>query len=359
MAQPEGEPAIPTANAAEEGLIDESFAASLRRTQGEVPDTYGAAGEFSKRRLFFPNQMGDLWKANPIFSMCVFGNSTAMNIMVFTVLPWAILTLVMWPFALGYRSLAGLAWFVFALFMLLSLAFIWLGTRSSVKPTLFWTCLGGKCVLTCVLGMLLGLYINSKYALRYHAYEASPSYTNVVPTEDPGARKDAGSITFSEDSFVDFSRSLGHKDGNLYCVAPVLNSAIAGGAPAPGTTLTTVNYWAVGQNCCNQRGTFWCGSKGKEIGGLVVMDVSPSVQDTVPQYITAVKQAAATYGILAPDDVILVEWGVDKKARAMDLRHQATQFYGRAVCIYILVILAIYALGMAMVDSRNKAHAKR
>jgi len=370
MAHPEAEPEgparwSPSAGAeqvTEEGLVYEDFAASFRSRQGDAPNTYGSANDldYSSEHKERPSLEKRFRKVgNQCFSLCNFGTFPAVNVMVFVLMPWVTLTLVMWPFALGYHSLSGVAWLVFSFFMLLGAFFIWLDVRPSGHPGLFWKSLGCCVLFMSVIGMLLGLHDYHTYIWRYQVYQASPEYVNVVATQDPGAMQDAGSITFRSDSFVDVSRSLGHKDGDVFCVAPVLNHEIAAGKPAPGQSLITIKYWAVGLNCCSQRGSFDCGPGGGQPGGLVVKEMSPFATPLVPKYRTAVSQAAATFGVLAPADLLLVEWGTDKGARATELHDQGVQFFVRVVYIYILVVLGAALLGLTLfLDTNHKLAAR-
>eukprot|EP00927_Polykrikos_kofoidii_P051171 TRINITY_DN44977_c0_g1_i1.p1 TRINITY_DN44977_c0_g1~~TRINITY_DN44977_c0_g1_i1.p1 ORF type:complete len:330 (+),score=23.99 TRINITY_DN44977_c0_g1_i1:88-1077(+) len=96
---------------------------------------------------------------------------------------------------------------------------------------------------------------------------------------------DTSVATFAKGSYVDKSKSLGFKDGSVYCVAPITRGNEA---------LTEYGFWAIGTDCCNPfGGAFWCGEGNSKVSyGYRLLDHSLR-----PYYMRAVEQAVAEYGL--------------------------------------------------------------
>lgn len=114
-------------------------------------------------------------------------------------------------------------------------------------------------VLGCVFGDInFWQYMQPSYHVDHLA-----TYTNVDPSsqhlwsgEDVpvhGKRyQDAGKVYFSHKVTLDLSRAANFKDGNLYCVAPIVNPSC--------NKNCGFDFWAVGLNCCSELAAdFRCG----------------------------------------------------------------------------------------------------
>jgi hypothetical protein len=103
------------------------------------------------------------------------------------------------------------------------------------------------------------------------------------------ARMDASVVGFKSTSsnsnslvmqtLVDTTRSAGYKNGDIYCVAPVLSP------PSIANGLARVNFWAIGINCCQTIGSFTC-------------------DDTR----TAIAKAEALHGLVSAAGALSVRW---------------------------------------------------
>mmetsp|Transcript_9618 Transcript_9618/g.17264 ORF Transcript_9618/g.17264 Transcript_9618/m.17264 type:complete len:330 (-) Transcript_9618:32-1021(-) len=114
------------------------------------------------------------------------------------------------------------------------------------------------------------------------------NYTNVFPNRMSGAQLiDAGIIDFVPGSVVDVKKSMGFKNQNMYCVAPITF----------GTGTETYDFWAIGTNCCSgYQADFHCRNYNnpEANGGIRMLDSSERAF-----FRLAVQQAEATYNIKA------------------------------------------------------------
>jgi len=158
------------------------------------------------------------------------------------------------------------------------------------------------------LATFLGCYLHVQFLEGFEVYQESPRFYDVLPSEPAGPRQEAASIVFGPGTFIDTTRSVSFQGIQPYCVAPIINRDMTG--------VNTIGFWAVGKNCCDIRGRFWCAqtnsatdatSKVKSMGGMVVLKQSPSYN---PHYIHAVNMAADVYGLRIDASPVLVRWGL-------------------------------------------------
>merc|ERR1719188_947092 len=113
----------------------------------------------------------------------------------------------------------------------------------------------------------------------------------VSPLAPSASYADASVIEFESGAFVDAQHSLGYmRLGEVYCVAPIVG-------PATSWESATPQYWAVGRNCCGQRGSFDCGdlSETSARSGVVISPEGSAASN----YETAVRMAVSTYALKA------------------------------------------------------------
>lgn len=228
-----------------------------------------------------------------------------------------------------------------------------LGIVASIGFMLFsrwrsWQLLAFTCLASTFLGWGMGHYGRSKYLYRYLVYERSPAHGDVLPSSSPGGYRDAGYLTFSDDTHVDSTMGLGYRSGKLWCVAPITQG--------PYVTLPAVaGYWAVGTDCCRERGFFQCGdisTPRSNPGGLVVQDLSAWVDPDHSMYERAARAAAETYGLAMPDRPIFVRWGTEPETVLGDLFDDAGNFALMSVALFALIVpffvLVFSCLGLAL-----------
>ncbi|CAE7213174.1 unnamed protein product [Symbiodinium sp. KB8] len=153
------------------------------------------------------------------------------------------------------------------------------------------SCMAGVVVSSC-----LGLVAYKSFYSHYWLYRSSHSYVNVLPSEPAAGYLDAGKLVFADEARVDAKRGLGFKDRSVYCVAPIIDDSKP----------EKIQFWAAGQDCCSARGDFECDDAWdrKAHAGVVV-------RRAAPEYLQAVKQAKAVYGLSSPAEPIFVQWVVD------------------------------------------------
>lgn len=127
--------------------------------------------------------------------------------------------------------------------------------------------IGLLCLFAAVTGALAGVredYLNFNII---HQFTTLVTYVNIDPSKDVGgAYMDAGEVYFKEGSRVDTQRGIAVRSKDTYCAAPIVREEAKGQAaqanahPPPAGT---VDWWAVGKNCCDPSGEgFTCGLSG-------------------------------------------------------------------------------------------------
>jgi len=158
--------------------------------------------------------------------------------------------------------------------------------HSARGPVALAVCLWLAFVMACIQGdQNFHWYVSNIYN-----YQDSASYTDMDPSSDRGQSfMDAGQVYFREGTYVAREEMSVFKNTNLYCVAPIVSQPIhnqvlaaqpsfAWGSETAPTSVQqaahgppkfrlpesgTIDFWAVGMDCCNQTsGEFWCGQVG-------------------------------------------------------------------------------------------------
>lgn len=119
-----------------------------------------------------------------------------------------------------------------------------------------------------VAGTLIG---NSDYQTYWHYvydFKALESYVNIDPSQDVGgAYMDGGQYYFKEGTHIDTSRVVAFKNFDVYCVGPLIRKQLeddekpdAKLSPDPPIDIPpsgTIDWFAVGVNCCEPNGEKW------------------------------------------------------------------------------------------------------
>lgn len=167
-------------------------------------------------------------------------------------------------------------------------------------------------ILATVLGSLNYYY----HTELYYDIENLNTYPEVDPATDNGQQfMDAGRAYFTDGTGLDLQKTMGFKNLDTYCVAPIVSGD---------EQLTTYDFWAVGVNCCDgDSSVFRCGefNNPHARAGLRVMR-----SDFRYFYRLAVVQAEAAYNIKAMHPVFF-HWVQDPLAEVNKLWNTAREYF--------------------------------
>jgi len=164
-------------------------------------------------------------------------------------------------------------------------------------------------------------------------------YSSVDPTQYSGQQlMDAGRIVFAPGTKLELSRSMGFKNLDTYCVAPIRSSANATGIP-------TYDFWAIGLNCCSGHvPDFHCG----EFNNLNARSGLRLMRDDQRAYFRlAVEQAEAAYNIKAPHPIFMY-WMQDPMAEVSAYQDDGYKFWliGLGAFVGFQLLLELLAVGV-------------
>lgn len=263
--------------------------------QGPDPGSYGAAP--SQQGGFFP---GDRGKADPNAPP-----ELSWRVLIEVGIgAWVAFTVVCLLFGLSYHTSKVAVW---------SMIFLGSGVLTIVigqhmrqyresriaRDTVL---IAGWFLAALVLGTAVGYVCYDCCIGEYWLSQSLEARENVLPSEPAGAYSNAGQLVFADEARVDASKSVGFKDGETYCVAPIASDA----------PLDTVQFWAAGVDCCGARGSFACDDSWnpKAHAGVVINNVTWTMMrsDIRGHYLKAIKLAEVTYAIASVKEPILVRW---------------------------------------------------
>jgi len=115
--------------------------------------------------------------------------------------------------------------------------------------------------------MGIGTAVFERFVYASRAAAEGKHFVGVGASSDAGQFRDAGTVEFAPKTLIDTSRAVGYKSGSIYCIAPIVSEA---------TPSATIQFWAVGMDCCAARGTFKCASQTEPLYGVVVQEIPVS-----------------------------------------------------------------------------------
>jgi len=165
-------------------------------------------------------------------------------------------------------------------------------------------------------GFLLGDNNFSSYMRPFYDITNLNVYPSVDPSKFVGTQlMDAGMIQFAKGSKLMFEKSIGFKNDDIYCVAPIVGS---------NSSQATYDFWAVGLNCCSgHTPDFKCGEFSNPLAnwGLRLMDDSKR-----DMFRLAVKEAEASFNLKAPHPVFMY-WMSDPHAEVNAYQDDGFKFF--------------------------------
>jgi len=203
--------------------------------------------------------------------------------------------------------------------------------------------MGCICAVVTFLGLFFGFFIYYRLLVYYQRYVEMRTYSNVGGSQPISQFNDGSMFLFTQDSRLDVMRSVGYKSrwtGDVYCVAPVVDSTMTNAAP--------INFWAVGEDCCLARGEFMCddAQDPKTMSALVVLEpedvVRPFMRWAVagsiyPRYERSIKLEEAAFATRAATKIKMLYWVKDPIAKQ-------NSFYDKAKNITIWTTVVLWML---------------
>mmetsp|Transcript_68872 Transcript_68872/g.149887 ORF Transcript_68872/g.149887 Transcript_68872/m.149887 type:complete len:305 (-) Transcript_68872:129-1043(-) len=118
-------------------------------------------------------------------------------------------------------------------------------------------------IIGAVVGGLAGDSAWINCTSKVYTWQDMASYVNIDPARDQASSyMDAGMIYFKDGSHVLSDKALAFRNGATYCVAPIVRQPIFVHDILATPESGTVDFWAVGTDCCGEKGTdakFTCG----------------------------------------------------------------------------------------------------
>jgi len=201
-------------------------------------------------------------------------------------------------FSLHYQR-PVVSWLLVALGVLASATsgFLAWKTAEREREDMWYTFAALALLLATILAAVFGdfnFWVNMQ---PYYDIENLNTYPSVDPARERGQQlMDSGRVYFADNVALDMRKTMGFKNLDVYCVAPIVSKPWKGEPP-----MDTYDFWAVGTNCCSGVSSdFRCGEFNNKNAraGLRLMR-----EDQRPFFRLAVQQAEAAYNIKAPHPI--------------------------------------------------------
>jgi len=184
------------------------------------------------------------------------------------------------------------------------------------------------------------------YMQPYYDLENLGSYQDIDTTAYLGQQlMDAGQINFKQGTVLDLGRSMGFKNHDIYCVAPIVTKGAG--------QESSVDFWAVGKNCCSGvSADFHCSGFSDPLALGVIRSMH---DEDRPFYRLAVQQAEATYKMTASHPLFF-EWVHSAEQATNDFAHNGYYTYFVGIASYFLLQIFFTAV-VTLAFSKLAAHA--
>lgn len=200
-----------------------------------------------------------------------------------------------------------LSYIVLALIQVIAYAAVklwWRRTAGALQEPLWYSFLYAFCMAAWFVAGEAGHINFTNNLAPYMELNRMNVYSGVDPWSARGQQlMDMGQIQFAEGSHLDLSKSIGFRNSDIFCVAPIVSANTTAT-----TSLETYDLWAIGLNCCSGHvPDFHCGEfnvRNARSGVRLLRD------DQRAYFRLAVKQAEAAYNIVASHPVFMY-WMVD------------------------------------------------
>jgi hypothetical protein len=203
-------------------------------------------------------------------------------------------------------------------------------------------------LLAWVFGVVIGNMIYSQHMNPYYELLALNLYPSADPAAPGDAFTDAGRVVFQPGSRLDFSKAMGVKVTDTYCVVPVVKGN-------GNSTTGDYAFWAVGINCCSSiqpASDFTCKMTDDYTisAGMRWMDDS-----TRPFFRMAVQEAEATYKIQVKHPVFL-KWMLDPTAELGVMSASGWHTYLKYVWAFLLAMCVLSVVAGFALSASHMTH---
>lgn len=238
------------------------------------------------------------------------------------------------------------------------------GIAGRRRPWLF--TVGIFWIISTIVGTVVGFVIYFNSLVYFWRYAEMRPYTNVAAAESPDAFLDGSMFLWTEDTRLDAMRAVGFKsrwNGRVYCVAPIVDNSM--------TNAQDINFWAVGEGCCEPRAEFHCDDAESMTTRTALALLEPkdvvrdymrwAVRDSIlPKYENALRLQEATYFTKASPTPRFVRWVSDPVA-AKDQYYTDARVAAiwSSIVYFVLCLLAAWAASWQIVKKSAKPEVFR
>lgn len=301
---------------------------------------YGGAGNNSRYQQFFAQKTGPFQESTPFQRGLYFvkGQRRRMNavaILIALLVPWVMFISVFGviSFSLHYK-LPYITNILVALAAGVCIMSAFLAIKAMVNKNLdnqyqpsWYVFISVTCLTAFVVAFMAGENNYYTWMQPYYNYENLATYKDIDTNTYLGQQlMDAGRIDFKSGTKLDLGKSMGFKNKDVYCVAPIMTQGSS-------TTAQSVDFWAVGKNCCSGvQADFHCSGFSDPKATGVIRMMSDSER---PFYRLAVQQAEATYKLTATHPLFF-QWVHSADEAVNQYWHQGTFRYLVWICGYFV-----------------------
>jgi len=191
--------------------------------------------------------------------------------------------------------------------------------------------------------------------IQVHIWNDMAVYVNIDPDRDRGQSfMDAGTLYFKEGSSILRNNTIAFRNGRTYCVAPIVRPPVdrevgsevlqtASGFVLPRSG--TVDFWAVGVDCCDGGKEFSCGDAHSRMArsGMRALD-----ETNRAMYLLGVQEWSAMNG-LPVHHPLFFTWVRDPIEVAKKLEKNCSRDYlARVITCFFAMLVAAYCCHAAL-----------
>jgi hypothetical protein len=225
-----------------------------------------------------------------------------------------------------------------------------LAMKSTGSPTnakwLIFACV--MSLLAWAFGIIIGNSIYSQHMQPYYELLGLNLYPSADPSVPGESYTDAGRVVFQSGSRLDFSKAMGVKVTNTYCVVPVVKGT-------GNSTSGDYAFWAVGINCCSSiypQKDFTCPMTNDYLANAGMRWMEDT---TRPFFRMAVQEAEATYKIEAKHPIFL-KWMLDPNAELGVMSAGGWHTYLKYVWGFLIVMCVLAIVAGFALSAVNMKH---